>query len=59
MTGANFVPERSVEQESMFPVLGGTLLLGQDLPLDDAPDSTAGCGFFKRAARDGRSRTIR
>jgi len=49
VTGAYFVPEGGVEQESMFPVLGGTLLLGQDLPLDDDPDSTAGCGFFERA----------
>jgi len=45
------VPESSVEEEPMFRVLGGALLLGQDLPLDADPDSTAGCGFVERASR--------
>ncbi|MGH4020632.1 MAG: hypothetical protein ACRDT0_15650 [Pseudonocardiaceae bacterium] len=54
VTGTYFVPDGSVEQESMFPVLGGALLLGQDLPLDADPDSTAGHGFVERATRAGR-----
>ncbi len=52
VTGAYFVADDSVEQESMFPVLGGALLLGQDLPIDADPvDVTAGLGFFERAAQ--------
>ncbi len=51
VTGAYFVADDSIEQESMRPVLGGALLLGQDLPIDDDPaDVTAGLGFFERAA---------
>lgn len=50
VTGAYFVADDSVEQESMFPVLGGALLVGQDLPIDPDPDSPAGRGFFERAA---------
>jgi hypothetical protein len=46
------VADDSVEQESMFPVLGGALLLGQDLPIDADPvDVTAGLGFFERATQ--------
>jgi hypothetical protein len=52
VTGAYFVADDSVEQESMGPVLGGALLLGQDLPIDADPvDVTAGLGFFERAAQ--------
>ncbi|MGH3912806.1 MAG: hypothetical protein ACRDTC_05260 [Pseudonocardiaceae bacterium] len=48
--GAYFVADDSVEQESMFPVLGGALLLGQDLPIDaDPADITVGFSFFERA----------
>jgi hypothetical protein len=51
VTGAYFVPDDSVEQQSMFPVLGGALLLGQDLPIDTSPAHiVAGRGFFERAA---------
>ncbi|MGH3929821.1 MAG: hypothetical protein ACRDTF_07575 [Pseudonocardiaceae bacterium] len=51
ITGAYFVADGSVEQESMGPVLGGALLLGQDLPIDADPvDVTAGLSFFERAA---------
>ena len=48
-TGAAFVPMGSLEQESMFPVLGGVLLAGQDLPIDTGPVS-AGLGFIEQAA---------
>lgn len=49
--GAYFVPDDSVEQQSMFPVLGGALLLGQDLRIDaDPAEVTAGLSFFERAA---------
>lgn len=49
VTGAYFVPDDSVEQQSMFPVLGGALLLGQDLPIDTSPaDTVAERGFFER-----------
>ncbi|MGH3799259.1 MAG: hypothetical protein ACRDTD_03830 [Pseudonocardiaceae bacterium] len=52
VTCAYFVAAGSVEQESTFPVLGGVLLLGQDLPIDAEPvDVTAGLGFFERAAQ--------
>ncbi len=51
VVSAYFVADDSVEQESMGPVLGGALLLGQDLPIDDEPmNLTAGSGFFDRAA---------
>ncbi|MGH3921734.1 MAG: hypothetical protein ACRDTT_02470, partial [Pseudonocardiaceae bacterium] len=51
ISGAYFVADGSVEQESMFPVLGGALLLGQDLPVVAYPDDvTGGAGFFERAA---------
>jgi len=51
LSGAYFVSDDSVQQESMFPVLGGALLLGQDLPIDADPvDVTAGFSFFERAA---------
>jgi hypothetical protein len=51
-TCAYFVADDSVEQESMFPALGGALLLGQDLPIDADPiDVTVGLGFFERAAQ--------
>ena len=50
VSGAYFVADDSIEQESMFPVLGGALLLGQDLPID-VGDVTAGAGFFERAAQ--------
>ncbi|MGH3869575.1 MAG: hypothetical protein ACRDQ4_26430 [Pseudonocardiaceae bacterium] len=49
ITGAYFVAEDSAEQKLMGPVLGGALLLGQDLPIDaDPADVTAGLGFFER-----------
>lgn len=49
--GAYFVPDDSVEQQSMFPVLGGALLLGQSLRIEaDPTDVTTGLGFFDRAA---------
>jgi hypothetical protein len=48
-TGAWFVPEGSLQQESMFPVLGGALLAGQDLPIDTGP-VTAGRRFIEQAA---------
>jgi hypothetical protein len=52
VTGAYFVADDTVEQESMGPVLGGALLLGQDLPIDaDPADITAGRSFFERAAQ--------
>jgi hypothetical protein len=52
VTASYFVADDSVEQESMFPVLGGALLLGQELPIDADPvDVTAGLGFFERAAQ--------
>lgn len=52
VTCAYFVADGSVEQESMFPVLGGALLLGQALPIEADPiDVTAGLGFFERAAQ--------
>ena len=52
VTCAYFVADDSVEQESVFPVLGGALLLGQDLPIEADPvDVTAGLGFFERAAQ--------
>ncbi|MGB6161730.1 MAG: hypothetical protein WCF33_09980 [Pseudonocardiaceae bacterium] len=52
VTCAYFVADDSVEQESLFPVLGGALLLGQDLPIKADPvDVTAGLGFFERAAK--------
>lgn len=51
LTGEYFVPEGSVEQQSMSPVLGGALLLGQELPIEpDAAHSAAGSGFFERTA---------
>jgi hypothetical protein len=51
VTGVHFVPAGSLEQESMFPVLGGALLLGRDLPIDaDLAAATAGRGFVERAA---------
>jgi hypothetical protein len=51
-TAAYFVPDDSVEQESMFPVFGGALLLGQDLPIDTSPAGIATePGFIERAAR--------
>lgn len=51
ITGAYFVPDHSVEQQSMFPVLGGALLVGQDLPIDTSPAGiVAGRGFFERFA---------
>lgn len=50
-TGTSFVPAHSLEQESMFPVLGGVLLLGRELPIDASPAAlTAGRGFFERVA---------
>jgi len=52
VTCAYFVADDSVEQESVFPVLGGALLLGQDLPIEADPvDVRAGLGFFERAAQ--------
>ncbi|MBV9162096.1 MAG: hypothetical protein JO309_16475 [Pseudonocardiales bacterium] len=46
-----FVPDDSVEQQSMFPALGGALLLAQDLPIDTSPTNiTAGRGFIERTA---------
>jgi hypothetical protein len=52
VTCAYFVADGSIEQESMFPVLGGALLLGQDLPIKADPvDVTAGLGFFERVAK--------
>jgi hypothetical protein len=48
-TGVAFVPDGSVAQESMFPVLGGVLLAGQDLPIDTG-SASAGCGFIEQAA---------
>jgi hypothetical protein len=33
--GGQYVPENTPEQRSLFPVLGGTLLVGQDLPVAD------------------------
>lgn len=51
ITGAYFVADDSVEQQSMGAALGGALLLGQDLPIDaDPADVTVGFGFFERAA---------
>lgn len=51
MTAAYFVADGSVEQESMFPVFGGALLFGQDLPIDTSPAGiAAGPGFIERAA---------
>lgn len=51
ITGAYFVADGSVEQQSVGPALGGALLLGQDLPIEDDPaDVTAGFSFFERAA---------
>jgi hypothetical protein len=47
-TVAHYVPADSVEQQSVFPALGGALLLGQDLPIDASP-LTAGRGFIERA----------
>ena len=47
VTGAYFVPEPSVEQESMFPVLGGALLLGPGSDADPAGTGT------HRARADG------
>ncbi|MBV8541953.1 MAG: hypothetical protein JO268_15680 [Pseudonocardiales bacterium] len=50
ITIAYYVPDGSVEQQSVFPVLGGALLLGQDLPIDTSPArSAAGRGFIERA----------
>lgn len=50
ITIAYYVPNDSVEQQSVFPVLGGTLLLGQDLPIDTSPAAiTAGRSFIERA----------
>ena len=48
-TAAYFVPDDSVEQESMFPVFGGALLLGQDLPIDTSPAGLAVEPGFARA----------
>lgn len=48
--GMHYVPEHTVEQQSMFPVLGGALLLGKDLPIDASPAATAvSSEFFDRA----------
>jgi hypothetical protein len=49
VTGAHYVSEDTVEQQTMFPVLGGTLLLARDLPIGP-PDLTAGRGFIDRLA---------
>src|SRR5262249_12737387 len=43
--GTHSVPEDTLEQQAMFPVLGGTLLLAHDLPFGP-PDLTAGHGFI-------------
>jgi len=52
VTCAYFVADDSMEGEVMGPMLGGTLLLGQDLPIDaDPADITAGRSFFERAAQ--------
>ncbi|MGH3773777.1 MAG: hypothetical protein ACRDRW_20705 [Pseudonocardiaceae bacterium] len=41
----------SLEQDAVFPALGGALLLGQDLPIDTSPAMlAAGRGFIERAA---------
>jgi hypothetical protein len=45
ITGAHYVSEDSVEQQAMFPVLGGTLLLARDLPIGP-PDLAAGHSFI-------------
>ncbi|MGH3825714.1 MAG: hypothetical protein ACRDQX_00860 [Pseudonocardiaceae bacterium] len=40
----------SLEQDAVFPALGGMLLLGQDLPIDTGPAALAsGRGFIERA----------
>ena len=40
----------SLEQQEVFPALGGALLLGQDLSIDTSPAAlTAGLGFIERA----------
>lgn len=45
-----YVTQNSVQQQSVFPVLGGALLLGQDLPIDTSPGTIgAGRGFIERA----------
>jgi hypothetical protein len=49
VTGAHYVPDDTLEQEAMFPVLGGTLLLARDLPPGPA-DPTAGHLFVHRLA---------
>ncbi len=49
MAGAYLVPDGSVEQGSMFPVLGGVLLLGRYLPVGPARTSF-GRKFMARLA---------
>jgi hypothetical protein len=44
---AHYVPQRSLEQQAMFPVLCGTLLLARELPTGDR-DRTAGYSFICR-----------
>jgi hypothetical protein len=49
MAGTYLVPEGSVEQGSMFPVLGGVLLLGRYLPVGPAR-TNVGRRFMARIA---------
>jgi|SRR5215475_12362486 len=44
-----YVPELSLEQQAMFPVPAGTLLLARELPTGDR-DRTAGYSFICRLA---------
>src|SRR5262249_24783596 len=48
-TAAHRIPDGSVQQQTTFPVLGGTLLLARHLPIPDAP-ATAGRAFIDRLA---------
>ena len=48
-TIAHLIPADGVQQQTTFPILGGTLLLGRDLPVPDAA-TTAGHAFTDRLA---------
>jgi hypothetical protein len=48
ITAGYYVTDGSVAHQSLFPVLGGALLFGQDLPIDTSP-VTAGRSFIERA----------
>jgi hypothetical protein len=39
MAGGFFVPDGTMGQQAMFPVLGGALLAGQDLPAGDEDEA--------------------